>query len=371
MACRWIPLALCALLLLPPAAAAQHVLPATEVAADTTVAGVVGGPDGGPARPPYTHPSSALAPVDTTVVGAVGEPDGGRPRPPYTPRTLVLPNDSDYVHGPTIGGVNTTRAWIVGGIMGASNVGIMYYYYTTFYTPRESERSKWHTFNDWYNADLNVDKLGHVWGAQAYTNTLYHIFRWANLGTTSSMLWSSSLAWLYQLEMEMTDAYYKRWGFSWWDVGANTVGSVWPNLQRAVPALQSVNLKMSYRPSRLITEKWVDYVLKDYDGFTYWLAFSVEDFLPRALKPYWPDWLGIAVGYGAANTVIARNTYNSNAQNKGLGDQEWYIALDYDLRKLPGDTPFLRFLKEELNLIHWPSPAIRISPGMIWYGLFF
>ncbi len=277
----------------------------------------------------------------------------------------------DEVHGPTSGPIDPARLWLVAGTMFTGNAAIMWYYFTTFYSPRESERSKWHAFDDWYNADLNVDKIGHVWGTQAYANTLYHIFRWTNMREEPAMWWSSSLAFFFQLQMEMTDAFYKSWGWSWWDVAANAVGAVYPNLQRAWPPLRSVSVKMSYWPSRLITERWVNYVLKDYDGFTYWLAFTVEDFLPKKLRRFWPDWLGVAVGYGAANTVIGRNHYNTDRNNIGLGDQEWYIALDYDLRRLPGDTPFLKFLKEQLNLIHFPSPAIRFTPTAVYYGLYF
>jgi len=267
--------------------------------------------------------------------------------------------------------VNSTHLWIVGGTLAAANVGIMAYYFTTFYSPRASARTRWHTFNDWYNSDMNIDKLGHIWGAQAYTNTLYHILRWTNLNETASKFWSSGLSILFQLEMEMTDAFYKSWGFSWWDVGSNILGALWPNIQRVFPPLDAVNIKMSYWPSPILENKWVDYVLKDYDGFTYWLSFSVEDILPKTLKPYWPDWLGLSIGYGATRTVIAKNQYNTNSENVGLGDQEWYLALDYDLRKIPGNSSFLRFLKEELNLIHWPSPAIRFTPTQICYGLYF
>jgi hypothetical protein len=268
-------------------------------------------------------------------------------------------------------GIDKTRFWLVTGSMFAGNAGIMAYYYTTFYAPRETQQSKWHSFNDWYNSDINVDKFGHIWGTQAYSNTLYHIFRWTNMSERSSMLWSSLVAWFFQFEMEMTDGFYRDWGFSWWDVGANTIGAVWPNLQRAVPPLQALNMKMSYWPSPAYRNKWVDYPLKDYDGFTYWLSLSVEDVLPRGWKPYWPDWLCIAVGYGADNVWLGKGAYNNEASGKGLADQEWYLALDYDLRKLPGDSGFLRFLKEELNLIHWPSPAIRFTPSTIFYGLKF
>jgi len=115
----------------------------------------------------------------------------------------------DEVHGPTSGPIDPARLWLVAGTMFTGNAAIMWYYFTTFYSPRESERSKWHAFDDWYNADLNVDKIGHVWGTQAYANTLYHIFRWTNMREEPAMWWSSSLAFFFHLQMEMTDAFYK------------------------------------------------------------------------------------------------------------------------------------------------------------------
>ncbi len=307
-----------------------------------------------------------LAPLAVKAEGIPAPPDS-LPRFVLSPSPLspaaTASNDT--------AGVNGTRLWILGGSMFAANAGIMWYYFDTFYSPRESERSRWHTFNDWYNGDMNMDKAGHVYGSQMYTNTLYHLFRWTNMSETGSMLWSSILSWIFQFEMENTDAFYRKWGFSWWDVAGNTVGAAWPNIQRICPPLQSFNLKMSYHRSDPLKKGWYNYVLKDYEGFTYWLAVSVHDLLPASWKPYWPGWLGVAVGYGIVNSIVGKDRYNTGPDGRGIGDQEWYIAFDYDLRKLPGDTPFLKFLKEELNLIHLPAPAIRLTPKAIYYGLYF
>lgn len=288
--------------------------------------------------------------------------------------SLRYPSASRMVtdlHGETVGPINSGRLWLVGGTMFAANAAIMIYYFTTFYNDEYAKTAPFHTFNDWYNADLNVDKLGHIWGTQAYVQALYHMFRWTNMQEQDAMYWSSGTALLYQFEMEITDGLYEKWGFSWWDMGANTVGAVWPNLQRIYPELQPVMLKMSYHPSASVKKNWVEHdYLRDYDGFTYWLTLAVADVLPASLKPWWPDWLGIAVGYGANNTMLGKNIYNS-ADGVGQGEQEWYIALDYDLRKLPGDSAFLRWLKESLNVFHLPAPAVRITPSAVYYGLYF
>ena len=286
---------------------------------------------------------------------------------PITPQ-LAIPAD---LHGETVGPVHSTRLWVMGGTIFAANSAIVIYFFDTYYNDEFATRAPFHTFDDWYNADLNVDKFGHVWSTQAYAQAMYHMFRWANMQESTAMYWSGGLAFLFQLEMEITDGLFEKWGFSWWDLGANAVGAAWPNLQRVYPSLQPVMLKMSYHPSAAVKKGWIEHdYLRDYDGFTYWLALTVEDLLPAKAKPFWPDWLGIAVGYGANNTMLGDRIYNSK-NGVGQGEQEWFIALDYDLRKLPGDTAFLRWLKESLNIFHLPAPAIRLTPSAVYYGLYF
>jgi hypothetical protein len=48
------------------------------------------------------------------------------------------------------------------------------------------------------------------------------------------------------------------------------------------------------------------------------------------------------------------------------------LSLDYDMTKIiPSSTPFLRTLGEALNFLHFPAPAVQISPRAIWYGIYF
>ena len=285
---------------------------------------------------------------------------------------LILFAKPNSVVGNSPESLNRTRLWLVTGTLAAANAGIMAYYFSTYYKAHAAERSAFHSFNDWYNSDLNIDKCGHIWGTQAYVRTLYRMFRWTNMTEDASMIWSGSLAWLFQFEMEITDGFYKQWGFSWGDMGANTFGALYPIVQRKIPFLQRVNFKMSYHPSFAVKQDWVEHgYLTDYDGYTYWLSLTIHDFLPKSMAQYYPAWLCLAVGYGGENTMLGKDRYNSGLGNKGLGNQEWYLALDIDLRKLPGDTPFLRALKEDLNVIHLPLPAVRFTPRTIWYGFYF
>lgn len=263
------------------------------------------------------------------------------------------------------------RQWWLGSGFVLADAGAMALYFTTYYAENSDKRSSWHVFGDWYNTDMNVDKLGHLYATQIYSNSLYHAFRWARVTETTAMIWSGSLAFLIQLEMEITDGFYRNWGFSWWDIGANAVGAAYPHLQRLSPVAHAVTLKASYHPSRILVNRWSTNPIADYDGFTYWLCFNPHGILPKSWQEWWPSWLAVAVGYGAENTMLGKGIYHSDQDNHGLGTQEWYLGLDLDIRQWKSDIPFLQLILETLHYIRLPLPAIRIRPGVVWYGLYF
>jgi len=61
------------------------------------------------------------------------------------------------------------------------------------------------------------------------------------------------------------------------------------------------------------------------------------------------------------------NEKNSHI-NRG-GDPELYPAFDYDFSKPPGEGSFLSAVKHVLNYFHFPASTIRLTPGVITYGL--
>jgi hypothetical protein len=105
---------------------------------------------------------------------------------------------------------------------------------------------------------------------------------------------------------------------------------------------------------------------EDYAGQMFWLSVNIHEYLPKNIQRYWPDWLSIAVGYG----ISKWNGYLETAGYR-VTDRELWLSFDYNLEKLPGDTKFLIMLKRILNQIHFPAPAVRLTPSVIWYGLFF
>ena len=54
------------------------------------------------------------------------------------------------------------------------------------------------------------------------------------------------------------------------------------------------------------------------------------------------------------------------------GNNEWYIALDYDVDKIfkSWNSPTAKTIKHWLNYIHFPAPTIRITPKLEFFPVF-
>ena len=219
---------------------------------------------------------------------------------------------------------------------------------------------------------LNVDKLGHFMGGLEAADFFSSSIKWAGMNEKKSLWYGAAFGSGLQLVIEMKDAYAPYWGFSKWDLALGSAGSFWPVAQYYNPDLKAINFKFSYYKRSNIywdldkqrgkeTNKfaWQD----DYPNQTYWVTFDVNHFVETCC---WPDWLNVAVGFGIDDTQYL------NKGTKAGGNNEWYIALDYDVPKLlkKWNSPAGKKVKHWLNYFHFPAPTIRISPKLELYPLF-
>lgn len=219
---------------------------------------------------------------------------------------------------------------------------------------------------------LNVDKVGHFMGGLEAADFFSSSIKWAGMNEKKSLWYGAAFGSGLQLVIEMKDAYAPYWGFSKWDLALGSAGSFWPVAQYYNPDLKAINFKFSYYKRSNIywdldkqrgkeTNKfaWQD----DYPNQTYWVTFDVNHFVETCC---WPDWLNVAVGFGIDDTQYL------NGGTKAGGNNEWYIALDYDVPKLlkKWNSPTGKKVKHWLNYFHFPAPTIRISPKLELYPLF-
>ena len=220
---------------------------------------------------------------------------------------------------------------------------------------------------------LNVDKVGHFLGGLQAADFFSSSMKWAGMNEKKSLWYGAAFGSGLQFAIEMKDAYAPYWGFSKWDLALGSAGSFWPVAQYYNPDLKAINFKFSYYKQSNIywdldkqrgkeTNKyaWQD----DYPNQTYWVTFDVNHFIESCC---WPDWLNIALGFG-----IDDSQYLNDSNTKTGGNNEWYIALDYDVPKLlkKWNSPTGKKVKHWLNYFHFPAPTIRFSPKLEFYPLF-
>ena len=263
------------------------------------------------------------------------------------------------------------RLYLVSGFTGLAMTGIYIAHIKPWWS---GEKQGFRVKFDWVNNYwLEVDKFGHFYANIQATRATASLFRYAGVDRRKSLWIGATNSLLLYTAFELTDAGFADWGFSVPDYVANVLGAGYPLLQEYWPVLGHFQFKISYFPSRYYqneryatTPGFFDYMayeypVGDYDGMTFWLSADADWMLPAPLKPYWPDWLNLALGYGARDLPQG---------NMELKYRTWYLGLDYNLEKLPGDTPFLKSLKSVLNAIHFPAPAIRIGEnGQVFYLL--
>ena len=277
-------------------------------------------------------------------------------------------------------------------LLGGTGLAIHYlgfkYFDNAWWQGKEQDHIRW--LYDWYgDAYLDMDKGGHFMSGMLLAQTLADAYGWGGVSPRLAALAGTLTSWGLLFEVEMRDAYFDQWGFSIPDFTANTIGATVPLVHTLWPASRAIRFKFSYFPSVLYLEReerareekiagrpvrpYTAHIIDDYEGMTVWMAISVNQLLRGQAEEIWPDFMGVALGYGATGL------HGSNAKSKGrfkkfkdLPDArpELFVALDWDPRFLPGDGVGWRYFKEQVNWLHLPAPALRVYPEWRFYLLF-
>ncbi len=253
----------------------------------------------------------------------------------------------------TVAGSGTTM--YVGGL---SYLGFVWY--------KDQERVPFHWYNDG-RAYLQMDKAAHAYIAYQESYLAYRALRWTGVEKRKALLWGASAGFLFQLPIEIFDGLYEGWGFSWWDVAANSAGAALFAVQEALWEAQHVVMKISYAPSvyptyhHILGENHLERFTLDYNGHTYWFSGNLRSI--SSIEAI-PAWLNLAVGY-SANGMIHEYTNPEWYRGKPFPHLERYrqffISLDADLTKIPSRKPWVRGLLQALNMVKIPFPALEYN----------
>ena len=254
------------------------------------------------------------------------------------------------------------RLALVSGTLATSMVVIHFYQQSGWW---KDNRTPFH-FQEDLVYGLTVDKIGHFYGAYLLEFFIGRSVEWSNVPEETALWIGSGGALLFQTYVEIEDG-FSTWGFDRVDFASDLGGAAWPIARYYVPYLRHFDLKVSYHSSDLLgNQGGVGFkgqkhlIIDDYEGQTFWLSFAIHDLVPERVRKYWPDFLCLALGYGARE-VAGPDPH-----------RVYFVGLDLDMtRIIPRDTGFLRALGELLNFVHMPLPAVQFSPGTIWYGVYF
>jgi hypothetical protein len=233
------------------------------------------------------------------------------------------------------------------------------------------EKSKFHSFNDGSNW-LQMDKVGHVYTSYQISSLTSNLYTWTGLNRTSSTLIGSAIGLGYQTTLELFDASSKEWGFSWWDMGSNFLGSAFYLGQELAFGEQRILLKFSYLPSKyaayrpsVLGSNFQERLLKDYNGQTYWLSISPFSFFKTESLP---KWLCFSFGYSINQKLVGDSDFYIAANGETFSaSREMIFSMDIDFSQIPVKKKWVKALLKQLNYIKIPFPAIIYRNG-VWYG---
>ena len=258
--------------------------------------------------------------------------------------------------------------------------------YNTWY--KKFDKSAFHFFNDWGEWD-HMDKVGHAHTAYFQSALWYKGAKWTGLNEQKSIFTGMVCGTLFQSTLEVMDGFSSKWGFSISDMAANMAGVSAFALQQHYWKDQRITIKvssipvnystaailsenggaassLSMRADNLFGTNYFERFLKDYNAQTYWASVNIHSFMRKGNK--WPEWLNLAVGYGAENMFGGfENQWSEDGQDFKPDDVKYprygqfYIGLDIDIPKLRPKNPFFRTVCSVINIFKIPSPAIEIN----------
>ena len=280
-----------------------------------------------------------------------------------------------------------TASAIGGGTYSAAMIGLNQAWYADY------PRSDFHFFRDGHEW-LQMDKLGHTFSAFTEARFAASAFRWTGISQKKSAWLGFGTAELFQASFEILDGFSAEYGFSWGDIGCNTLGSALFLGQELAWHEQRILLKMSALPvnydrsaifstdykqvttlkkraDELYGTGFINLFLKNYNTLVIWSSVNLQSFAPDREDSKIPAWLNIAVGHGANNLFRGAPLYSWTDQKTGAifqldpkkypRERQFFLSLDVDFRRLKVKNRFLRTVLFVLNGVKFPAPALELT----------
>jgi len=256
--------------------------------------------------------------------------------------------------------VNAVRAGVGSAFVGG-NAYLYHYFKKAWWSGTRAKHFFFHA--DWDQWFRDQDKFGHMFGGYHLARIGYSALREACVSDRKALFWATAYAAAFQLQIEIFDGQFQKYGFSYADMIANTTGQTLFVLQTLYPKLRAIKPTFSYHKTLALrnTEAGIiDSELRpslDYSGQTYWFSADMNELLPDAAKPYWPSFIRLSLGHSVTDWIVPTPpSATVRAKRKIM------LSLDFDPEKLPGNLPLWRTIKHTLSYYHFPAPALELTP---------
>jgi predicted lipoprotein DUF2279 len=256
----------------------------------------------------------------------------------------------------------------VGTAFVGGNAYLYHYFKKAWWSGERAPHFFFHA--DWDQEFRDQDKLGHMLGGYHLARIGYAGLREACVSEKKAIAWSAAYAAIFQLQIEIFDGRFKKYGFSYADMIANTTGQAMAVMQELHPAFRVIKPTFSYHKTRALSNSENGLIVSelrpslDYSGQTYWFSADVNQLLPDAAKPYWPSFIRLSAGHSITDWIDPATGNPVRAKRKIV------LSLDFDPDKLPGNAPLWRSIKRTLSYYHFPAPALELTPKLHllpWY----
>ena len=241
---------------------------------------------------------------------------------------------------------------------------------------KDYPQSNFHTIND-NDEWLKMDKLGHVFTSYQLGRIGANVLNWSGVSKKDQLIYGGTLGFAFLTTVEIFDGFSEEWGFSWGDMLANAAGTGLYVGQELLWQEQRFTLKYSFHQTQYapqqpdkLGEGFLEEVLKDYNGQTYWLSANLHSFFKESKIP---KWLNVAFGYGVDGLLTGKEEVIIDPFLGQTRTRQWYFSLDLDLTKIQTNSHFLRTLFDVFNLIKVPFPTVEFNEkkGIKLHAIYF
>jgi hypothetical protein len=286
----------------------------------------------------------------------------------------------EYVNNDSIGRQPNYKARLIGVSVGVSALyvttmtGLYYLWYADY------PKSPFHFINDsgeW----LYMDKIGHATSSYWIGRIGYESLRWCGVSEKKAVWYGGTWGLIYLTSVEVFDGFSAEWGASVPDLAANTIGTAVFIGQQLLLDNQPFIFKFSFHPTEyadyrpdLYGEKFIQQMLKDYNGQTYWLSANIASFLPESSR--FPKWLDVSFGYSGEGMLGAESNpaeYNGEPLPYFERYSQYFLSLDIDLTKIKTKNETVSMLLNLIGYIKIPFPAVEFNriDKVEWHWMYY